>query len=476
MKVTTEMMVAWLKQLLGAEGAAPKQDSAKYLEGIPRLHCMGNVPAGTPVLVRGDVDAKPGKTVGEGDIRLRSMKETLDFGRQKGWKQIIFGHIGREPEKSLVKVKDRLAEIMGCEIAFIEDWYDAATNSIKDEVRQKIQSSPAGSIIMLQNTRKYDIERVLWKAKPADIDKLAEKLTKLANEFAEKIGTVYIHEAFSAGSLDASSVVAPIGMDKVALGKYEGEQFDGPLKDCLGAQMVIFSGLKIDKLDDLQAMIDRGTIRKVIAAGSLAMALKKADAELQGKEFNLGLSEDQGHADKPYFIPRNRIEQAKQMLTEGRKKGIEFVLPVDFVLQDGKASELVGPGNQQFDVGPKSSQLYEKIVGDFIAANKGKTPAATVFHNGVFGMFEDPRFEEGTRKFIPQLQRMTQAGLKVYVGGGEGGTALEKYGKEDWVTYCFTAGGTVLNALGSEPVPYLVTLKMAAERMHKPASHPGECQ
>ena len=36
--------------------------------------------------------------------------------------------------------------------------------------------------------------------------------------------------------------------------------------------MVIFSGLKIDKLDDLEAMIDRGKIRKVIAAGSLAMA------------------------------------------------------------------------------------------------------------------------------------------------------------------------------------------------------------
>ena len=39
---------------------------------------------------------------------------------------------------------------------------------------------------MLQNTRKYDIERVLWKAKPADVDKLAEKLAKLANEFARR--------------------------------------------------------------------------------------------------------------------------------------------------------------------------------------------------------------------------------------------------------------------------------------------------
>jgi phosphoglycerate kinase len=83
----------------------------------------------------------------------------------------------------------------------------------------------------------------------------------------------------------------------------------------------------------------------------------------------------------------------------------------------------------------------------------------------VFSMFEQEKFAEGTKKFIPQLKRMTDAGIKVYVGGGEGGTALEKYGQPDWVTYCFTAGGTVLNALGSEPVPYLVALRMAAERM-----------
>ncbi len=77
-------------------------------------------------------------------------------------------------------------------------------------------------------------------------------------------------------------------------------------------------------------------------------------------------------------------------------------------------------------------------------------------------MFEDPRFEQGTRRFIAQLKRMKDAGVEVYVGGGEGGAALEKYGQPDWVTHCFTAGGTVLNALGSKPVPYLQALSMAA--------------
>jgi phosphoglycerate kinase len=71
---------------------------------------------------------------------------------------------------------------------------------------------------------------------------------------------------------------------------------------------------------------------------------------------------------------------------------------------------------------------------------------------------------ERDARFIGQLKRMKDAGLEVYVGGGEGGTALEKYGQPDWVTHCFTAGGTVLNALGGNPVPYLQALYRAARR------------
>ena len=125
------------------------------------MECLGKLPSGTPVLVRGDVDAKPGPTVGDGDIRLRSMKDTLKFGQERGWKQIVFGHVGREPEKSLAKVAARLGEILGCKVTFIEDWLDPATTTIKDEAAKTIAQSPPGSVIMLQNTRKYDIERVL---------------------------------------------------------------------------------------------------------------------------------------------------------------------------------------------------------------------------------------------------------------------------------------------------------------------------
>lgn len=462
MNVSDQSMLPWCRTLLGA-APAPHKTLADYLAAIPRLKSLADVPSGTVVLVRGDVDAKPGSKVGEGDERLRSMVETLKFGIEKGWKQVIFGHIGRKPEGSLSKVAARLGELLGQQVPFIGDWLDEANLTITSSAADAIRNAAPGSVLVLENTRKYGIERVLWDASADDLPALAPKLAKLANEFAQKVATVYVNEALSAGSLDSSTTVVPAAMDRVALGSYVAGEFDGPMQQCLKAQLVVFSGLKIDKLDDLQAMIDRGTIRWVFTAGSLAMALKKAAAELDGGQFCMGVAEDHAHADKPYFIPRERIEQAKKMISEGRQKGIQFVLPVDFVLQTGQASDTIGTTDQQFDVGPKTNEFFAQKVGEFIASAKSagnEKPVA--FHNGVFGMFEDARFENGTKQFVSQLKRMKDAGVAVYVGGGEGGAALEKYGQPDWVTHCFTAGGTVLNALGSNPVPYLVALSMAA--------------
>ncbi len=462
--VTTEKMTTLLRRLLGLEPAATKKPLGDFLAAIPRLTSLADLPSGTAVLIRGDVDEKPGVEVGQGDVRLRSMVETLKSGREKGWKQIIFGHLGRDPAGSLEKVAKRIGQLLDCQVPLITNWLDESSMTVTTAAAEQIAKAGPGDVLVLQNTRAYDIERVLWKAKEKDIPALTEKLTKFANEMASKVAKVYVNEALSAGSLDASTTVVPAAMDRVALGKYVASEFEGPMMKCVEAQLVIFSGIKIDKLDDLEAMIHRGHIKKVISAGSLAMSLTKAMAQLEGGDFSLGVSEDPAHADKPYYIEPARIEQAKRMLAEGKKRGIEFILPVDFTLADGSVKSTLAPGDQQFDIGPGTSALFAEKIGAFIEASTSAAKKPVVFHNGVFGMFEDPRFERGTKDFIAQLQRMTQAGLGVYVGGGEGGKALEKYGKPDWVTHCFTAGGTVLNALGSEPIPYLVALQFAAEK------------
>lgn len=459
MAVSEQQMKKWCATILAGHAAAPDLTLADYIRSIPGMASLADVPSGTPVLVRGDVDAKPGANIGDGDIRLRSMVDTLRYGQERGWKQIVFGHIGRKPEGSLAKVAKRLGEIMKCDIPLIGDWLDESTMTILPAVQQQIAAAKPGTVLMLENTRKYDIERVLWKAKPADLPKLAPKLATLANEFANKLGNIFVFEAFSAGSLDACSVAVPAAMSKVALGEYIAAEFAGPLVRCLDSQLVVFSGLKADKLDDMEAMISRGKITRVIIAGALSGALRKAAAQLDGKECCLGVAEDPAHKDQPYFVPENRIEQARKMIAEGRKKGIKFILPVDFVIQDGSVVETLKPTDEQFDVGPKTSELFEHAIGEFLSLN-----GAVAFYNGVFGMFEDPRFEGGTKRFIPQIKRMTDNGVEVYVGGGEGGAALEKYGNADWATHVFTAGGTVLNALGIEPVPYMVALRAAAQK------------
>ena len=468
MTATADKMVSWIESLLTAPPASVSglklQD---YLAGIPRLESLADVPSGTPVLVRADVDAKPGATVGEGDIRLRSMVTTLEFGRKRGWKQILFGHIGRKPDGSLSKVAKRLGEILKCDVPLITDWLDESTGTILDSVKKTIDAAAPGAVIMLENTRKYGAERVLWDAAPEDAAKVAPQMAKLADEFAAKVATVYVNEALSAGSMDASSTVVPAAMKRVALGAYVAQEFDKPMQRCMNADFVFFSGLKTDKLDDLRAVVDRGTVRWVFVAGNFVLALKKADGELSGKDFCMGLAEKPENAKQPWFIERSRVEQAKQLLVDGRAKGIKFIMPVDFTLGDGTVSATIGPDQQQFDVGPGTSQHFADAVGQYIDELKTRpagSPAPAAFYNGVLGMFEDPRFENGTKNFMPQLKRLKDAGVEVYIGGGEGGAAMEKYGSSDWITHCFTAGGTVLNALGSAPVPYLQALYMAAKK------------
>jgi phosphoglycerate kinase len=459
MAVTEKEMIVCCETLLAGKAAAADLTLPDYVRDIPGLASLEDVPSGAPVLVRGDLDCEPGPNVGDGDIRLRSMVDTLAFGRKRGWKQIVFGHIGRKPEGSLAKVAKRLGELLQCDVPLVRDWLDESSVSVLPEVAKQVSAARPGAIIMLENTRKYEVERVLWKAKAADLAKLAPKLTKLANEFAEKLSRIFVFEAFSAGSLDSCSVAVPAAMDRVAWGQYISAEFTGPVLRCLDAQLVIFSGIKIDKLDDLEAMIGRGKLTRIVSGGSLSMALCKATAGLDGKDFSLGVAGDAAHKDKPYYVPPERVEQARRMVAEGRKKGIKFFLPVDWKIQDGSVVEKLKPTDQQFDIGPKTNELFEREVGEFLELD-----GAVAFHNGVFGMFEDPRFEDGTRRFIPQLKRMTDNGVEVYVGGGEGGTALEKYGEPGWVTHIFTAGGTVLNALGGQPVPFLVALRAAARK------------
>ena len=63
------------------------------------------------------------------------------------------------------------------------------------------------------------------------------------------------------------------------------------------------------------------------------------------------------------------------MLDLGRKNGVEFVLPVDFVLGDLREAEVIPKDAAQFDVGSKTTALQEQKVGEFIEYHRQKEAA-----------------------------------------------------------------------------------------------------
>lgn len=471
MSVSVETTLAWCQKLIDKSPGFPTLEEC--LPKIPQLDSLGGLPAGTRVLVRCDTDVaiQPDGTLEE-DVRLRSLVETLRFGVAHGWVQIVFGHIGRKKENSLKPVAPFLQAILKeagvpCgELVVLTDWMSDETGAISDATASAIAGLPNGAIILLENTRAYDLERALWKVKKEDLPALAPKIAAYANGISEKIARVHVNEGFASSNRDLSSTVVPLPMDRIALGKYIDEEMRKHLPLTRQAELVIFSGMKLEKLDDLQAILNRGQTKMVIAAGLLAMTLKKAAADIDVQVFEMGAA-GTDPANK-FYIPPERIDQARTMITNGRKAGVEFVLPVDFILADGTASDLIPAGGSQLDVGPRTIALHAAKVGEFIEYHRQKVAAgkgpAVAFHNGVFGYFEKDEFARGTKEFMLQLKRMTESGLLVYVGGGEGGAALHKYGDDSWVTHCYTAGGTILKALGTEPIPYVKALFLAATR------------
>ncbi|MCK5057356.1 MAG: phosphoglycerate kinase [Candidatus Aminicenantes bacterium] len=434
----------------------------ELMETIPTVDQLDDVPPGTVVLVRMDLDV-PVKDGGVADSsRIEASLRTLRFCIEKGWTTILFGHIGRDKDLTLAPVCRACSKLIGRDIEFISNWIDEERMKLDDSFVSAIKAAKPGSLFMLENTRKYDIERALWKAKEADFQGISADMYELAADFRERVTVIEINEAIAASNFDFSSAALPLIMSKTAMGFYLSEEMNRHILGARQADMLVMSGLKINKLDDLENVLTRKSVKRLVVAGSLAMALKKAKAQFRGGDFCIGKAETDEKA--KYYISPQRIEQGKRIIALCEQDGVEVILPVDFVLDNGETSEEIPPGFAQFDVGPKTRKLISKKIADYIAASKKTTDKFTMFYNGVFGKFEDPRFEAGTREFIALLKKMTAAGISTYVGGGEGRLALLKYGSLTDVAHAFTAGGTILKSLSNRHIAFLKAMCLQNSR------------
>jgi phosphoglycerate kinase len=127
----------------------------------------------------------------------------------------------------------------------------------------------------------------------------------------------------------------------------------------------------------------------------------------------------------------------------------EVVLPVDVVAASAfevDAETRVVPYNELpegwlgLDVGPETCRLFAHRIGR----------AKTVFWNGPMGVFEWPRFAEGTKAVAEAVASVD--GFTV-VGGADSVRALHELGLADEVSWVSTGGGAALELLEGKELP-----------------------
>jgi phosphoglycerate kinase len=147
------------------------------------------------------------------------------------------------------------------------------------------------------------------------------------------------------------------------------------------------------------------------------------------------------------LLEADQVDACKGFLGSGKP----IHLPTDIVaLGPNDEVRHVGTdlptGWKGLDIGPETAGAFADVILD----------ARTVFWNGPMGVFEDPRFEAGTRT-VAQAVADTKA--FTVVGGGDSAAAVAQFGLDDDVDHVSTGGGASLELLEQGDLPGLAALR-----------------
>jgi phosphoglycerate kinase len=375
---------------------------------------------GKKVLVRVDfnVPLKDG-LVGD-DTRIRAAIPTIKYLVEKGAAVILCSHLGRpkggpEAKFSLKPVAEHLSKLLGLPVAFAAD----CIGPVAEDAVKKLKF---GEVLVLENTRFYPEEE---KNDPG----MAQKLASLAELFVnDAFGTAHRAHASTEGVTHFIPGVSGFLLEKEI--QYLGQAIANPKKPFVA----IMGGAKIsDKIGVIKNLLKKADT--VLIGGGMANTFFKA----QGVDVADSLVEDEA------------LETAKGLLKDAGKK---LVLPVDVVLGDKfdveaqKKTIKLGPvpeGWRILDIGPETIKAFSKVIAD----------AGTVVWNGPMGVFEFPRFAEGTFGIAKAVASSNAVSI---VGGGDSVAAIQESGLADKITHISTGGGASLEMLEGLELPGVAAL------------------
>lgn len=359
------------------------------------------------------------------DTRIVAALPTIEYLLDNDAKVILVSHLGRpkgevNPKYSLKPVAAYLQKLLpGRKIVLADDVVGASAQAAVANIQD-------GEIVLLENVRYEPGETKNDKA-------LAEKLASFADVYVnDAFGTAHRAHASTEGVAQIIPGVAGFLMEK------ELDIMGGALENPARPFVAVLGGAKIsDKIGVIKNLLT--LVDTLLIGGGMANTFIKA------KGLNVGSS----------LVDEESLDLAKELMAEADAKKVEMLLPTDFVVADKfsndaesmvVAADAIPDGWMALDIGPDTQKRYAEVV----------KKAQTVIWNGPMGVFEMPKFAEGTRSLAAACADCSGTTI---IGGGDSAAAVKTLGYGDKVTHISTGGGASLEFLEGIELPGVAALQ-----------------
>jgi phosphoglycerate kinase len=378
--------------------------------------------AGKRVFIRVDFNVPLDGVKVTDETRIRETLPTLSLAIERGARLVLASHLGRpkgkrDPKYSLAPVAARLRELLGKPVEFASDCVGA-------DAEAKSKALHDGDVLLLENVRYHAEEE-------ANDPEFSKQLAALCDQ-------MFVCDAFGSAHRAHASVVgitkfvkqsaAGLLMEKELT--YLGKAISNPDRPFVA----VLGGAKVsDKIEIVQNL------------------MKVADSMLIGGAMAYTFLKSQGLPIGKSLVENDKLDLARDLLAEAKRRNFRLLLPVDHVLAESPDSTVTRitdiaqtpDGWMGLDVGPKTIEEFRKEI----------STARTVIWNGPLGMFEKPAFAQGTLGIARAVAAATKAGATTIIGGGDSVAAVEQAGVASQVSHISTGGGASLEFLAGEKLP-----------------------